>query len=326
MDIRVDEAAEGMRLDRFMASQLPQHSRSALQKLIEGGAVTVDGAVVAKRHRVRAGERIAVSDQTTAELTARPHVRPQQISLDIFYEDDDIIAVNKPAGLVVHPGSGNHDGTLVNGLLYHCTTLSGGSAAGRPGIVHRLDKDTSGVIVAAKNDPAHAHLARQFAEREVDKEYLGVCAGSCPPAHTTIDKPIGRSRRDPTQFCIARRGRPSQTEFWLLAHRSGISALRFRLHTGRTHQIRVHMVSEGLPILGDTTYGGGREAVAKLEPLLRTFAYKALKQCTRQALHAYRLTVRHPRTGASLKLCAPLPDDLSSLFALLEVEPPGDSF
>jgi 23S rRNA pseudouridine1911/1915/1917 synthase len=236
--------------------------------------------------------------------------------LDVLYEDDEIIAVNKPAGLVVHPGSGNRTGTLVNALLYHTAELAGGFSRDRPGIVHRLDKDTSGVLLAARTDQAHAELARQFAEREVAKVYYGFCVGLQPPASGLIEAAIGRSRRDPSRFSVRGGGKASATEYECIAWHSGIAFVRFQPRTGRTHQIRVHASHAGFPVLADNVYGGGRDAVMKLEPLERPFAHSVLKCFTRHALHAFSISVHHPRTGKQLAFTAPFPQDFVQAAAL----------
>ncbi len=315
---RVDDDSAGMRLDRFLADRLADLSRTRIQHLIAAGAVTVEGHSARKRHHVAAGESIAV-DLDGLENERDTLLQPENIALDILYEDDELLAVNKPAGLVVHPGTGVRTGTLVHALLYHCEGLPEGHGADRPGIVHRLDKDTSGVVVVAKTARAHMKLAAQFAERIVDKYYLGVAIGPRPPDHALLEGPIGRSRNDPTRFCVRRGGKPARTEYFLLRYRSGVAALRLRLHTGRTHQIRVHLAHAGMPIAADAAYGGDRHAAAALEPLDRPFAFQVLKSLTRQALHAHVVELEHPSRGERMRIVAPLPDELAGVFGLLDV-------
>ncbi len=314
-----------MRLDRFLAARMPSWSRAQLQALLERGAARV-GAVTAKK-----SSRVTQGNEVLVESTERPAGRgstlvPEPMDLDVLYEDELVLAVNKPAGLVVHPGSGNRTGTLVNGLLHRAGGLSGGSAPDRPGIVHRLDKDTSGVLLVARTDQAHAALAAQFSARRVHKTYYGFCTGSCPLERGTIDKPIARSRRDPTRFCVHCSGRASVTEFVREAWEGGVGFVAFRPHTGRTHQIRVHASSAGMPIVADTVYGGGREAVLRLEPLERAFAYQLHKCFERQALHAYAVTFEHPSTGRAMRLAAPFPPDFARAIALFGERIPRTTF
>jgi 23S rRNA pseudouridine1911/1915/1917 synthase len=230
--------------------------------------------------------------------------------LSVLYEDDFYLAVDKAAGIVVHPGSGNRSGTLVNALLYHLgKNLSSGSHPERPGIVHRLDKETSGVILVAKTNAAHAALASAFAGREVKKEYLGFCMGVPQEAAGAIDLPLARSRKDPLKRSPDPLGKSSRTEFRLLAAHSGISLVQFMPRTGRTHQIRVHCSSRGFPILGDTLYGGGPGRLPQLPPEYRPFAARMLGCFKRQALHSWRITFSHPFSKEPITVVAPLPED-----------------
>ena len=318
MEFCAGPADSGMRLDQFLAERMEGFSRSRIQKLIDEGLVRVDGAAAKKRHRMGADEHVVVDVSTVRRDGAAPE--PEDIPLDIVYEDAHIVVVNKPAGLVVHPGSGNRSGTMVNALLHRFPELASQANAERPGIVHRLDRDTSGVIVVARTAAAHTDLAGQFSSRTVSKHYIGVCIGQRPPDHGVVDAPIGRSRLDPTMFCVRRGGRPSQTEYWLLAFRSGVAAMRFRPRTGRTHQIRVHMAHQGVPVAADGVYGGDSRAVRTLEPLDRPFAYGVLKGFARHALHAHRLQIRHPATGETATFVAPVPDDLAAALAELGVD------
>lgn len=279
-----------------------------MQKAIGAGAVRVNGHPALKRAVLAEGDMVE-TDPDAFGPPASTHAEPQDIPLDIIYEDEYLLAVNKPAGLVVHPGSGNRRGTLVNALLYHVGSLSGGYLPDRPGIVHRLDKNTSGVLLVAKTDRVHAALGELFARREIAKVYLGVCLGRRPLDRGAIDAPIGRSRREPLRRTVRPGGKEALTEYRLLCHRSGVSLLELRIHTGRTHQIRVHCRHLGFPVLADEEYGGGRTAVKRLQPLDRPFAYAVADCFMRQALHARRIRCTHPVTKAPLSIEAPLPED-----------------
>lgn len=314
--LTVEPDESGQRVDVFLARRLPEYSRSQLQKLFDSEAVEVDGAAVRKRHLLHAGQHVNVGRGELPSLSPTPEA--EDIPLRVLYEDDAFIAVDKPAGMVVHPGSGNRTGTLVNALLHHTDHLSEGSAEGRPGIVHRLDKDTSGIIVAAKTNQVHAALARQFAERTVEKHYLGLCVGELAESAGLIDAPLARSKRDPVKRSVQRRGKEARTEYHLVRAQSGISMVRFRLLTGRTHQIRVHCAHIHTPIVADSIYGGGTGAIKKLPPLYRAFAHKVYKCFDRHALHACSLRLRHPLTGETLQLRAPLPTDLRQALLLFE--------
>ena len=296
------------RLDRFLARQLPAHSRAYLQQLIEQGQITVDG------HATKSGYRLRPSDHIAVSLPApRPSgVLPERIRLEVLYEDAHLLVVNKPAGMVVHPSPGNASGTLVNALLTHCPRLSGIGGVERPGIVHRLDKDTSGAIVAAKDDVTHRGLARQFADRQVKKRYLAVVSGDVRETTGVVDAAIGRhpvSRQKMSTY--TRGGREAVTEFHVLERFEHHTLVELRPHTGRTHQIRVHMAALGHPLLGDPTYGQSRKAVTR-SPLARQLAW-----FRRQALHAWALGFAHPVTGEPIECRAPLPDDLERLLAIL---------
>jgi 23S rRNA pseudouridine1911/1915/1917 synthase len=312
--VKPDES--GRRVDVFLARHLPEYSRSQLQKLFDSGAVEVDGEAVRKRHLLHTGQQVKVGHSRLPSLSITPEA--EDIPLRILYEDDSLIAVDKPAGMVVHPGSGNKSGTLVNALLHHTDRLAEGFAEGRPGIVHRLDKDTSGVIVAAKTGRAHASLASQFAGRTVEKHYLGLCIGEISQAEGLIDAPLARSKRDPVKRSVRRYGKEARTEYHLLRAESGISVVRFRLLTGRTHQIRVHCAHIHTPIVADTIYGGGSATIKKLPPLCRPFAHKVYKCFARHALHACSLRVAHPERNETLQLTAPLPDDFRKALMLFE--------
>ncbi len=288
----------GTRIDRFLASHLDAVTRSAAQKLLEGGAVLINGKAVAKNYKLTGRETLSVTlpEAEEADLV------PQDIPLDVVYEDADVIVVNKPSGLVVHPAPGHSDGTLVNALLYHCgDSLSGVGGEKRPGIVHRIDRDTSGLIIAAKNDAAHLFLSAQLADHTLSRTYEAICAGNFRDDVGTVDAPIGRSRADRKKMAVAPDGRRAVTHWEVLERFNSWTHLRCRLETGRTHQIRVHMAHIGHPILGDTVYG----------------AKKPVPGLTGQCLHAVGLTFLHPRTKAPVTLSCPLPPEFESMLQTL---------
>ena len=285
--LRADRAGE--RADQLIARLVPELTRSAAQRLLEEGAVTRNGQPVKKNYKAAEGDvlEVALPDPEPVEAL------PQDIPLDVVYEDGDVIVVNKPVGLVVHPAAGHPDGTLVNALLYHCgKSLSGINGALRPGIVHRIDRDTSGLIIAAKNDAAHQALAAQLADHSLYREYEAVCVGVLKEDAGTVDAPIGRNPTDRKKMAVDRKnGRPAVTHWSVLARYPGHTHIRCRLETGRTHQIRVHLASMGHPLLGDTVYG----------------AKRPVPGLAGQCLHARRLSFVHPRTGERLTLECPLP-------------------
>ena len=289
----------GERLDALLALMLPQLSRSAAQKLIEDGAVTIGGQPVKKNRRSLEGETVTVilPQPEETELTA------QDIPLDIVYEDDDLIVVNKPRGMVVHPAPGHPDGTLVNALLWHCgDSLSGIGGEKRPGIVHRIDKDTSGLIIAAKNDFAHQELSRQLSDHSLARTYEAVVYGRVKDDSGTVDAPIGRHPTDRKRMAVTERNsRRAVTHYEVIARYRGYTHIRCRLETGRTHQIRVHMEKLGHPLLGDMVYGKRR-------------GDKGLEG---QCLHARELEFTHPRTGERMHLYTQLPDYFVQVLARL---------
>jgi 23S rRNA pseudouridine1911/1915/1917 synthase len=298
----------GERLDRFVTRQLPEHSRAYLQQRIEQGQISVDGRAAKPGYRLRAGDRITVSLPPPKPWG----VLPEPIPLDILYEDVYLLVVNKAAGMVVHPSPGNASGTLVNALLAHCTHLSGIGGVERPGIVHRLDKDTSGAIVVAKDDVTHRALARQFAERQVKKLYLAVVSGDIRDTEGVIDAAVGRHPVYRQKMSTHTRvGRQAVTEFRVLERFGLYTLVELRPRTGRTHQIRVHMAALGHPLLGDPTYGRYRKELDR-SPLAHQLAW-----FRRQALHAWVLGFTHPATGVWLECRAPLPTDLERLLAIL---------
>jgi 23S rRNA pseudouridine1911/1915/1917 synthase len=307
-DFTITSADVHERLDRFLSQQLQTHSRAYLQQLIERGQVLVDGRVAKSGYRLRTGDRVTVAlpaPQPSSTL-------PERIPLDVLYEDTHLLVVNKPAGMVVHPSPGNTTGTLVNALLAHCAQLSGIGGIERPGIVHRLDKDTSGAIVVAKDDLTHRGLARQFADRQVTKRYIAVVRGAMPEAEGVIDAAIGRHPVHRQKMSThSRVGREAVTEFRVLERFGLYTLVELRPRTGRTHQIRVHMAALGHPLLGDPTYGRSRK-----EPAGSPLAHQ-LDWFRRQALHAWTLGFRHPVTDEPIECRAPWPDDLERLLAIL---------
>lgn len=296
----------GKRLDQFLAAEVPALTRSAVQRLIEQGLVLLDGAVAKASYKLTVNEKVAVTippPQPTATMA-------EDIPLEILFEDEDVIVVNKPAGMTVHPGAGVNSGTLVNALLGHCTDLSGIGGELRPGIVHRLDKDTSGVLVAAKNDGAHGGLARQFKEHTVKRIYYALVFGSPPREKGRIEGLIGRHPVDRKRMSgSARHGRQAVTHWQVTARFPGVSLLKLRLETGRTHQIRVHLSEAGFPLLGDAVYGGA----ARLGNIRDAQLKSLIKALGRQALHAQTLGFIHPATGTYLEFTSAFPADMQRL-------------
>ncbi len=300
-NLTVPPAAAGIRLDVWLARRLPDLSRSRIQALIRAGHITLNGQTFKEHRKTRAGDAIRVLVPPPADAVPRP----EPIPLELLYEDADLIVVNKPAGLVVHPAAGHPSGTLVNALLQHCPDLAGIGGERRPGIVHRLDKDTSGALVAAKNERALAGLAAQFKARQVEKHYLALVWGQPKPSAGAIETLIGRHVRDRKRMSATpRRGRPALTQYATLETFEGLALLRVHIVTGRTHQIRVHLAHRGHPVVGDRQYGP--RAPQELPA-----------PAPRQMLHAAELVLTHPATGQRLSLTAPLPADMQALLAAL---------
>lgn len=299
LELTVKTEDAGTRLDAFIAAHAPELTRSQAARLIEEGAVTVGSARPAKSARVAPGETVAVRVPAPQEtvLTA------QDIPLDVVYEDEDVIVVNKPTGMVVHPAPGHPDGTLVNALLHHCgDSLSGVGGALRPGIVHRIDRDTSGLIIAAKNDYAHQFLSAQLAGHTLARTYECIVVGNLREDSGTVDAPIARDSRDRKRMAVVPGGRRAVTHWEVIARYPGYTHVRCRLETGRTHQIRVHMAYLGHPILGDTVYG----------------AKKAVPGLTGQCLHAVGLQFIHPRTKDLVSLTCPLPEEFTAMLRKID--------
>lgn len=282
------EENENIRLDKLIATKCEDLSRTRLQKLIEEEKICVNEKPAKASLKVKKGDVITIEDMEVRETK----LKPQDIPLDIIYEDDDIIVVNKQKGLVVHPANGNPDGTLVNAIMNICKdSLSGIGGELRPGIVHRLDKDTSGLIIIAKNDKSHINLSEQIKNHEVSKTYLALVRGIVKENEATINMPIARSTKDRKKMAVAKDGRNAVTHFKVLERFEGYTLLEIKIETGRTHQIRVHMSHIGYPVIGDMVYSNGKNP----------FGVKG------QMLHSYKLAFRHPITNEVLTLQAPLP-------------------
>ena len=299
IELVVTENDGPLRLDQFLVKRLPAYSRSRIQQLIRSGFVLLNGATTRPRQIVRRGDRIDLAEPPPKKIDTRP----EPIPLEVVFEDDDLLVINKPAGMTVHPGAGQREHTLVNALLHHCTTLSGIGGKERPGIVHRLDKETSGCLVVAKNDAAHRDLSKQFAARTVEKIYIALVAGKLRKASGIIEEKIGRHPVHRQRMSTTtNRGRAAKTEYRVLRSSTDASLIECRLHTGRTHQIRVHLHHLGHPVLGDKVY-----------------APRLAKNFARQMLHAWKLGFRHPGTGDWKSFEAPLPEDFKAAMVQLKL-------
>lgn len=301
----VPEELAGLRLDQALARMFPEYSRSRLKEWLLAGAITVDGGSKRPRDAVSGGEAIELEPQAEVEVAARP----EPMRLDVVHEDDEVLVVNKPAGLVVHPGAGNTSGTLMNGLLHHAPQLE---HVPRAGIVHRIDKDTTGLLLVAKTLTAHTSLVRQLADREISREYLAVCNGVLTGGGT-IDEPIARHPVDRKRMSVQPEGKPAVTRYAVLERFRSFTYIRIRLETGRTHQIRVHFAWRRHALVGDPVYGG-RLALPKGASIP---VIEMLRRFRRQALHAARLSFEHPVSGTTLELEAALPADFSELLQVL---------
>jgi 23S rRNA pseudouridine1911/1915/1917 synthase len=290
----------GLRLDVWLESRLPGLSRSRIQALLRAGHITVDGKSAKPHRKVRAGLCADVDEPAPVPVAALP----QDLPIEILYEDAEVIVINKAAGMVVHPAAGHADGTLVNALLFHCHDLAGVGGELRPGIVHRLDRDTSGVMVVAKTGAALHNLQKQFKAGRVEKEYVALVRGAPPHPEGRIETLIGRSRQDRKKMAVQAAGRTAVSLYKVEASWAGASRVRVRIETGRTHQIRVHMAHIGCPVIGDPQYGGRRST--------------APVWAQRQMLHAEKLSFLHPRTGRRLRFQSGLPEDMQDLITRLE--------
>ncbi|MFX4261455.1 RluA family pseudouridine synthase [Pelotomaculum propionicicum] len=298
-EVREDDA--GKRLDVFLAGEAEDYTRSHIQKLVGEGRALVNGVIARASYKVKQGDlvRLEIPEPEGMESKA------EKIPLDIYYEDNDVIVLNKPRGMVVHPAAGNYSGTVVNALLYHCRDLSGINGVLRPGIVHRLDKDTSGLIMVAKNDAAHASLAQQLKDRRITRIYLALVHGKVKEASGVIDAPIGRDPKNRQKMAVVHKNSKNAiTNYRVLSRYAGYTYLRLKLETGRTHQIRVHLSYIGHPVVGDLKYGPSRPHF----------------NLAGQFLHAAVIGFKHPRSGAYLEFEAPLPDELEAILSGLTPE------
>lgn len=301
------------RLDVYLTHQIQNATRNKVQQAINEGLVLVDGKQVKPSHPVAPGETIEV----TLPRPPRPEAVPENIPLDIVYEDDDLIVVNKPAGMVTHPAYGNYTGTLVNALLYRTQELSRVKHRLRPGIVHRLDKDTSGLLVVAKTDAAHHLLAKQFSARTIDREYWALVWGKFKKPKGVIEASLGRSKKDRRKVTVTTEGKHAITEYEVLKEFDFLSLVRLKLKTGRTHQIRVHLMHVGHPVFGDPTYGGRSHLWGGLSGKKAQHAANLLKIITRQALHAKTIGFIHPTTQQAMKFDSELPEDMRAVLEKL---------
>lgn len=308
ISLQVSESEAGTRLDAYLASQINGWSRARLQRLIEAGDVLVNSKLA------KASYKVSANDEVEVELTSPPESNfiPEDIPLEIVFEDDHIIVVNKPPGLVVHPAAGVHSGTLANALAFHFQQLSNAGSI-RPGIVHRLDKDTSGLLVVAKNESDHENLADQFRAREVFKSYVALVYGVVKQQSGSIEQPIARDPRNRTRMAIVAGGRGALSLFKIRRSYPAFTLLDVELKTGRTHQIRVHLASLKHPVVGDELYGSGRENNVQ-DVQLRA----RIRKLNRHFLHAEQLGFRHPQTGEQMRFVAPLPFELTQFLAALE--------
>jgi len=303
--LAVPEELAGLRLDQALARMFPEYSRSRLKEWLLAGAITIDGGSKRPRDAVAGGEMVSLEPQMESEVRAAP----EPITLDVVYEDDDLLVVNKPAGLVVHPGAGNPGGTLLNGLLHHAPELE---SVPRAGIIHRIDKDTTGLLLVAKTLQSHTALVRQLADRDISRQYLAVCNGVLTGGGT-IDQPIGRHPGDRKRMSIQQNGKPAVTHYTVLERFRAFTYIKVRLETGRTHQIRVHFAWRRHALVGDQTYGGRLALPAGAsEPLI-----ESLRCYKRQALHATRLAFEHPASGETVDFEVPPPADFEELLTVM---------
>lgn len=297
------------RLDVYLTNRVQNATRNKVQKAIEAGTVLVNGKTVKPSHAIAPGEIIDI----TLPHPPRPKAIAEDIPLAIVYEDADLIIVNKPAGMVTHPAYGNYTGTLVNALLHHTRSLSGVNTELRPGIVHRLDKETTGLMVVAKNDPAHQALAKQFSRRTIEREYWALVWGTFKEKQGTIETYLGRSKRDRKKVAVTREGKLAVTEYRVLQDFDFLSLVRLKLRTGRTHQIRVHLAHIGHPVFGDPTYGGRSHNWGGLKGKRAEASQRLLEMITRQALHAKTIGFVHPSTKKQVSFDSELPDDMQNV-------------
>ncbi len=298
--LTAEEVYESDRVDRYICDCLADLSRSYIQKVIGNGGVCVNGKPVKSSYRIKTGDHVKVitPDSVIPDITA------EDIPLEILYEDEDVLVVNKPKDMVVHPAPGHYEHTLVNAVMYHCSSLSGINGVMRPGIVHRIDKDTTGSVMICKNDLSHESVAKQLEDHSIKREYLAIVTGVIEDNEGIIDKPLGRSSTDRKKICVKPGGKRAVTHYEVIARSEKFTFIKCRLETGRTHQIRVHMASVGHPVAGDIVYGNG------MKTPVNTFG---------QALHAYILGFKHPRTGEYIETVAPLPEYFEKFLEIMDI-------
>ena len=313
--IDVPEGKRKERIDTFLTHHIENTTRSKVQKAIESGLVKVNGVVVKANYNVKPFDKV----EAVQVISPRPEdVEPEEIPLDIIFEDDYLIIVNKPAGMVAHPAYANYTGTLVNALLHHTKSLSNVNETGRPGIVHRIDKDTSGLLVVAKDDFTHAKLAAQFSKHSIEREYHAICWGKFKEKEGEIATKIARSKSDRKKFTISdKEGKEAVTFYKVLEQFEFTSYLKLNLKTGRTHQIRVHLSGIGKPIFGDPTYGGNKVHAGFDSPKIKNRIVNLLEIMPRQALHAKTLGFIHPHTNELVRFDSELPEDFKLLLEKL---------
>jgi 23S rRNA pseudouridine1911/1915/1917 synthase len=308
-EIVVPAGKKKERLDVFLTNHVENATRNKVQRAIQEGAVLVNGKTVKSSHQVAPGEIIHI----TLPKSPPQKALPENIPLDVVYEDDDLLVVNKPAGMVTHPAYSNYTGTLVNALLYHCNNLSAVNDPTRPGIVHRLDKETSGLMVIAKTDNAHAKLAKQFAARTIKREYRAIVWGKFKEKHGVIETLLGRSKSDRKKMAVVADGKHAITEYTVLEQFSYLSLVKLKLRTGRTHQIRVHLAHINHPVFGDPTYNGRHLVAGPGTPKQKAEVQHLLKLIPRQALHAKTIGFVHPKTHKDMFVDSELPPDMGSV-------------
>ena len=312
-ELEVPDGQNKMRLDQYVANKLEKKTRSQIQKLIKEGDITVDNKTVKPSYQVVGGERILIN----LPPPKQSDLLPENIPLDIVYEDKSIIIVNKNPGMVVHPAYGNLSGTLVNALIFHCQQLSEINGEFRPGIVHRLDKNTSGLLIIAKNDFVHSQLSSQFSNRTINREYRAIVWGHLKENHGRIETLINRSSKDRTRMVVAKQGKIAITNYEIIEEYSIASLLKIKLETGRTHQIRVHLSSIGHPVVGDDTYGGRNKQIINLNQKNQRLAREILNTIPRQALHAKTIGFFHPETETDMSFDSEIPFDMKKILNLL---------
>jgi len=301
-EYKVEKDLEGIRIDKAISEKSSNISRAMVQKMLDDGKITVNGKVPKSSYKLVEGDVVSVEDIEPKEVDIKPD---ESIPLDIVYEDDDILVINKQKGLVVHPGNGNPDGTLVNAIMAKCKDrLSGIGGEVRPGIVHRIDKDTSGLLIVAKNDKAHINMSEQIKNHEVKKTYIALARGVIKENNATIDMPIGRSTKDRVKMAVSRTGKNAVTHIKVLQRYNGYTLIEVNIETGRTHQIRVHLSEIGFPLVGDAVYSNGKNP----------FGVEG------QMLHSMRLEFKHPITGKKIKVEAKLPEYFEEVLKELESE------